>query len=414
MIDLRYGKHVIHSLREIPKGSVHEICTSPPYYGLRDYNLPPIVWGGDERCLHEWGTKQGRFCKCGAWLGHLGLEPTPQQYIANIVSVATELYRVLRDDGAFWLNLGDSFASGAGTCKTPGLKHKDMIGVPWQVAFALRDAGWYLRGAMPWIKRNPMPDSVQDRPATTIEYVFLFTKSPRYFYDAEAVKQPSTGKGGGASFGKQDSDTNGTKAQSRQYDRPDYQTRSFRSADLFFKSWQGLLNDEGGDPLAFVVNLKSYKGAHFAVWPEMLVDPMIRAGTSEKGCCGKCGSQLMRQTAAAESKPHPRPGRLARPDIDDRGGNQANGDIPLRRETITVGWERSCSCKTNDIAPCVVLDPFCGSGTTMKVAADLGRDGIGLDLSGDYLDLARERLKGHKIGSVLGAAEEARAQPSLF
>jgi DNA modification methylase len=166
-------------LRDLPDASVHTIVTSPPYFGLRDYGVP----------------------------GQIGLEPTPDAYVASLVEVFRECRRVLRDDGTVWLNLGDSYAtsrndndwlgSGAtarkGKFVPPGLKPKDLIGIPWRVAFALQADGWYLRSDIIWAKSNPMPESVTDRPTSAHEHIFLLSKRERYYYDAEAVKEVSSG-----------------------------------------------------------------------------------------------------------------------------------------------------------------------------------------------------------------------------
>jgi DNA modification methylase len=234
---------VLARLRSLAGGSVHCVVTSPPYWGLRDYDLPPSVWGGDLTCEHEWlltamATEVGRgnwaqgvngrgevqpggvaakrepirseaqtgFCqKCGAWLGCLGLEPTPQLFTEHVVEVFREVRRVLRKDGTCWVNMGDSYSSQPGQRKTTdkigpkqesnagantapsrcveGLKPKDLCGMPWRVAFALQADGWWLRQDIIWAKPNPMPESVTDRCTKAHEYLFLLTKSARYAGD---------------------------------------------------------------------------------------------------------------------------------------------------------------------------------------------------------------------------------------
>jgi DNA modification methylase len=173
-------------LRDLPAASVQCCVTSPPYWGLRDY--------GDER--------------------QIGQESTPEEYVARLVEVFREVRRVLRDDGVLWLNLGDSYTSGGRDSRAPdskdskggrenesrpptpsGLKPKDLVGIPWMVAFALRADGWYLRSEVIWSKPNPMPESVTDRPTKAHEQVFLLTKSSRYFYDAKAIAEPTKGVG---------------------------------------------------------------------------------------------------------------------------------------------------------------------------------------------------------------------------
>src|SRR6185369_9410822 len=234
--EVRQG-HVLDVLRAMPAESVHCVVTSPPYYGLRDYGLPPQVWGGDRTCQHRWTDSAHRFrttdepytensgvtgeghehapfgsitcgtCgTCGAWRGSLGLEPTPELFVQHLVEVFAEVHRVLRDDGTLWLNLGDSYSSGGRETRAPdaknaaramevrpaGLGSKNLLGIPWRVALALQAAQWTLRMDVIWSKPNAMPESVRDRPTRAHEYLFLFSKGERYFYDAEAIREPRT------------------------------------------------------------------------------------------------------------------------------------------------------------------------------------------------------------------------------
>lgn len=244
--------HVIDKLSElVARGvKVQTVVTSPPYWGLRSYGTPPQIWGGRKTCQHSWvsagtihrggppgqsgdtaGRDQsarastgdiscGETCvACHAWRGELGLEPTPGLYKEHMLEVFRLLWEVLRDDGTLWLNLGDTYASTGGhsdkTCNNRraqynignrpqesrdfrargrnGVKPKDLVGIPWLIAFALRDAGWYLRRDIIWAKNNPMPESSKDRPTTAHEYIFLLTKRPRYFFDHEGSKEETTG-----------------------------------------------------------------------------------------------------------------------------------------------------------------------------------------------------------------------------
>jgi DNA modification methylase len=264
-------------LRALPDGIARTCVTSPPYYGLRNYGSA----------------------------GQIGLEATTTEYVARLVDVFREVRRVLADDGTLWLNLGDSYAGSWGAqargaapsakstlegnghrgggpkiksissvqianhprlkktgslSRFPGCKAKDLAGIPWMVAFALRADGWYLRQDIIWSKPNTMPESVKDRCTEAHEYLFLLSKRKRYYYDAAAIDEPATGEGGGACFGKQGHDTNGTGAQHRQYERPDYETRNRRSV--------------------WTVTTKPYKGAHFATFPPDLIEPCIKAGSA--------------------------------------------------------------------------------------------------------------------------------------
>lgn len=330
-------------LKTMADKSVNCCVTSPPYWALRDY-----------------GVK-----------GQLGLEPSPEEYVAKLVEIFREVRRVLRDDGTLWLNLGDSYAGSycggnfgltgseetvtaskkakasyrRDRLKTPrsdrlieGIKPKDMVGIPWMVAFALRSDGWYLRADLPWLKRNGMPGSEKDRPPQTIDHIFLLSKSKRYYYDFEAVEKlasPDTharyvrgrskghkwadgGPGnqtiakGFAHMGKKPHNWGSSSKYHGQYpadkrlpgvnpksamaakgskQNPSFsesvkdvvQTRMRRSSDWFFESFQGLVGDEDGNPLAMIANTKGYKGAHFATFPPAMVEPCILAGCPEGG-----------------------------------------------------------------------------------------------------------------------------------
>lgn len=398
--------------------SVHCVVTSPPYWALRDYGEP----------------------------GQLGLEPTPEEYIEKMVQVFREVWRVLRDDGTLWLNLGDTYAAywgekygaarsfsgsrgnignappskpsmnfrkGKDCCPKRGksaigqprnkasfrrdkietisgnaqasgyLKPKDLCGIPWRVVIALQQDGWYWRSTIPWLKRNCMPESANDRPSTAIEYFFLLTKSPRYFYDGEAIRKPASPNtnarmAGGVS--ENHKNINGAPGQSphtlhqekknRKFDpgannksNPSFDaamkqttsTRARRNSDLFFETWQGLMVDENNEPLAMIVNSAAFKDAHFATFPEGVVIDPVKAGTSEKGCCAACG-------------------------------------MPYQRIVEVTGWEPGCKCGA-EVGLCVVYDPFGGSGTVKSVAGRLGRLGIVSDLKFDYCKMAKKRCK---------------------
>ena len=276
--------------------------TSPPYYGLRDYG-------------HD---------------GQIGLEETPEEYIAAMVEVFRCVRDVLADDGTVWLNIGDSYYNyrpGKGqalvkqsvanndqdlpqTCarrgnKLDGLKEKDLIGIPWMLAFALRADGWYLRQDIIWHKPNPMPESVQDRCTKAHEYIFLLSKSQKYYYDHEAIKEQSLTKSEGIRFG-------GNKYGDN--DDPKYATKSGNVSKEY---------EVANKRSVWSVPVKPYAGAHFAVFPQELIEPCILAGAPVGG---------------------------------------------------------------------IVLDPFMGSGTTAQVAQNLGRQYIGCELNTDYKPLQEKRV----------------------
>jgi DNA modification methylase len=251
----------------IPDSSVDCVVTSPPYWGLRNYGL----------------DEQG-----------LGLEPTPEAYCANMVEVFREVWRALKPTGTVWLNLGDSYSGGGGAHKPEhanpglsksaerngvptserdvisGLKPKDLVGIPWRVAFALQADGWYLRSDIIWSKPNPMPESVQDRPTSAHEYVFLLTKSPRYYYDADAIKEPASYAGAVINLGEKS-----------------FAKRQALGANVS-PSGNGLSDtyvvpDGRNKRSVWWITPQPYKEAHFATYPEKLVEPCILAGCPQDG-----------------------------------------------------------------------------------------------------------------------------------
>jgi DNA modification methylase len=300
------------TLKTLPDQSVHCCVTSPPYFGLRDYG-------------HD---------------GQIGLEQSPEDFIAQLVSVFREVKRVLRDDGTLWLNLGDSYYNyrpGKGqalvkqscasngqdlpqTCarrgnKLDGLKEKDLIGIPWMAAFALRADGWYLRQDIIWHKPNPMPESVGDRCTKAHEYIFLLSKSQSYFYDRMAIAEPAIyaeqHANKATSWGKKKADA-GVKANIEQYQQIGVENNK--------TCLEGGMKNKRS---VWSVNVKPYKEAHFATYPPELIKPCILAGCPEGG---------------------------------------------------------------------TVLDPFGGSGTTAQVAMENNRSAILCELNPEYVQLINHRL----------------------
>lgn len=377
---------VREKLKEIPDGVVQTCVTSPPYWGLRDYG-------------HE---------------GQLGLESMPEDYVANIVEVFREVRRVLRNDGTLWLNLGDSYnnrtkvrtsshqpalngftddnwakRAARGGCRMSiadgTLKEKDLVGIPWMVAFALRSDGWYLRSDIIWAKGNVMPESVTDRPTRSHEYIFLLTKSAKYFYDTEAVKEDAT------SAPHNLGNKHRTQPSEKGARDPALDPDRVWGAD-------GKRNRRS----VWHINPKPYRGAHFATFPEDLPEVCIRAGTSEKGACSKCGAPWKRVQATHQGEPDLSQRSTSHYDTKERygvgGGNTGFDKLAQRmREGThykrTVGWGPTCDCPQHDPVPCIVLDPFSGSGTTLAVAKYLRRDYLGCELNPEYHKLIEERLR---------------------
>lgn len=299
-------------LQTFPDQSVNCCITSPPYYGLRDYGT--ATWeGGDPDCEHVCGAQvqdnkapgaiqtgvrpgcDASICKkCGAARidAQIGLEKTPDEYVQNLVDVFREVRRVFRDDGTLWLNLGDSYATHASkgsaqfggditdgrndvftkkkpTAKSIGLKEKDLIGIPWMVAFALRADGWYLRQDIIWHKPNPMPESVTDRCTKSHEYIFLLSKSKNYYYDSEAIKENSIDP----------ESLNGRRWRDlRQCDKT-----GDKLLKQNFHKCKGVIYEKRNKRSVWTVTTKPYKGAHFATFPEKLIEPAILAGCPEGG-----------------------------------------------------------------------------------------------------------------------------------
>lgn len=339
--------------KALPDNSVHCIVTSPPYFGLRSY-LPD---GHDDKAAE------------------FGLEATPQAFVSKLVELFRELRRALRDDGVLWLNLGDSYYNyrpgvqarigpmtqlskphqeieGVGKRNNiiPGLKEKDLCGIPWRCAFALQDDGWYLRSAITWCKPSAMPESVLDRPTKATEQIFLLAKSQKYYYDNEAVRTPS-----GANL--------------RDY---------------------------------WIVNTTPYDGAHFATFPAALITPMILAGTSAAGACPACLAPYARRVERESKQAQAAWSGAGRENGCMVGGGHFGRTGQWSAETVTTGWSATCRCEAGPPVPCVVLDPFFGSGTTGFVCVELGRRYIGFELNADYCELARRRISRAQLPLLAG------------
>lgn len=410
-------------LRQLPDESVHCVVTSPPYWGLRDYGT--AKWeGGDAGCDHSAirrnhnGEKQetsagtsrdriiGRDCHCGATRidSQLGLEPDFNAYVAAMVEVFREVRRVLRKDGTLWLNLGDSYSGGGGFSPdapsnqngskqttqgsreykgrqpAAGLKPKDLCGIPWRVAFALQADGWYLRQDIIWSKPNPMPESVTDRCTKAHEYLFLLTKAPRYFYDAEAIAEDITGHARGSgnhSYRYDGMNGHETKQGLLKISNTVYPSRNKRSV------WE--------------VTTAPFSEAHFATFPPALIEPCIKAGTSERGCCSQCGAPWVRQiNKTTEFRGGSGAAGRTAEDANASGkwaGKQYGTNIKLGPcvSTETLGWSPSCQCAADTI-PCTVLDPFAGAGTTGLVADRLQRNAILIELNPAYAEMGKRRI----------------------
>jgi len=259
-------------LQTLADKSVHCCVTSPPYFGLRDYGCS----------------------------GQIGLEATPGEYVAALAQVFREVHRVLRDDGTLWLNLGDSYSNGGRKTRdtddklgaramdvrpNDGGKPKDLLGIPWRVAFALQDAGWYLRSDIIWSKPNPMPESVTDRPTKAHEYLFLLAKAEKYFYDHEAIKEQAVCGWNGSQFhtGKTADHQLGRSQKVRPSAKKGTFSGKTESMAATGQNAFRAVTETRNKRTVWEVATKPYKGAHFAVFPAALVTPCILAGCPEGG-----------------------------------------------------------------------------------------------------------------------------------
>lgn len=399
-------------LKTLPADSVHCCVSSPPYFALRDY-------GAD---------------------GQIGLEASPEAFVAEIVAVFREVRRVLRPDGTLWLNLGDSYAQaggrgeqgetsqrigranveaqekGASQKPPPGLKAKDLIGIPWRVAFALQADGWWLRQDIVWAKPNPMPESVTDRCTKSHEYLFLLTKSASYFYDADAISEPVTlstierlsqpNLENQAGSDRVPGKTNGTmKSVAKRSGNLERKPPSARGAPEGSKQnqcgsvpWEGTTRNKRS---VWTVATVPFKEAHFATFPPALIEPCVLAGTSEAGVCRACGApwrRLAEKTLVPTEKAAKTfvvDQRDADADPNDQGSNrQKDGHKPgWAYQVKTTGWAPGCGCPATDPVPATVLDPFGGAGTTGLVADRAGRDALLIELNPDYAEMAERRLR---------------------
>ena len=374
----------LSQLAELPDESVYCVVTSPPYWGLRAYKGDP---------------------------GMIGLELTFDKHLDNLVAVFREVRRVLRQDGTLWLNYGDAYASkpvgsfnGGGfkdssavrgtrdmtgveqsgqldKVSGSGLKPKDLMMMPARVAMALQADGWWLRSEIIWHKPAPMPESCRDRPSSAHEKLFLLTKSARYFYDCEAVRVAVTG--GAHSRGAAPIDKR-------------------HGADLLRKSGGPYSGAHEGSTAnlrnVWTIGTYSFSEAHFATFPPALVEPCIKAGTSAKGVCGKCGAPWVRETKTEHVKNRPSAGDDPRARSEDSqalgslGGDHGWKGNNLLKKTETTGWSPSCAHDAPTV-PATILDIFAGSGTVGLVADRLQRDAILIEISQEYVAMAQRRIE---------------------
>ncbi len=417
------------ALATLPDNSVHCVVTSPPYWGLRDYDVD----------------------------GQIGMETSMAEHLEVLVNLFREVRRVLRPDGTVWVNYGDCYAAmpngrsaadtkaagkddrtfrdkpfstvgpisksknidrgsgrwGGGNNPAHGyLKPKDLCMIPNRLAIALQDDGWWVRSEIIWHKPNPMPESVIDRPGTCHEKIFLLAKSPRYFYDAVAIREPAAESSidrwmqdienqEGSERANGGAKTNGNmKAVGGP--KKDKQRGHGRRHAGFNERWDQMSRDEQmahgrNKRNVWTIATKPFKDAHFATFPPELPEICIMAGTSERGCCPHCGTQWVRNIEKTF---------IAQEDVsEDKGKRGGQGQKPMEESgnwdgvprgstnVATLGWSKDCDCPDHQPVPCTVLDPFGGAGTTGLVAQRLQRNAILVELNPEYSALAVKRLR---------------------
>ncbi len=412
--------------------SVQCVVTSPPYWGLRKYSgEQDLIWGGDKACVHQWNiekisaetwnrdghvdfgdknpkrserpdrwqtvTHERGFCSlCGAWKGAYGLEPTPEMYVEHTIEILKEIKRVLRPDGVVFWNIGDSYATHASggkgyahnfrspdvairegidqpkpTAKSIGLKEKDLCLIPFRVAIAAQTDGWWIRSDIIWSKPNPMPESVTDRPTNSHEHILMLTKSAKYYWGQEAVRE---------------------ERQGNTHSRGKKRTPPIESAGIGHEDWCKYMTK---DEELVSRNIRSvwefptqpYPEAHFAVFPEKLPEICIKAATPEVGCCSKCGAPWER---VIERTGHTNKREPAHVPDNTPTKTDSTGWGPVAMGTNN--WQPTCKCNADKV-PSIVLDPFNGAGTVLKVAKKLNRRATGFDTSEEYCQLTVERLR---------------------
>ncbi len=447
----------IDGLKHVAPKSVHTCVSSPPYYALRDYKLEPTAWPAISYKLFGFTVKVKAMSCC------LGLEPSPEAFVGHLVYIYRLVRETLRDDGTVWLNIGDSYAANQKTrndeqacrksklnggyksqiaCKCqpkkvfPRIKPKDMLGIPWMLAFALREDGWYLRQDIIWHKLNCMPESCNDRCTKNHEYIFLLSKSKKYYFDQLAIATPIAASTAGdhrlknesysenrpeSSFPGERADRgNGMLKPMMRSSRPEVDTRGGNQGNGYIPAISQAMNfkrdhHKNHEPIpgqnavqhrpdredtvptglanrrsVWSFSTQGFKEAHFATFPQLLPELCIKAGTSEFGCCAECGSPY-RRVIDKEYKIHEKyfgDYQTVR-HSHGKAGNSYKENIGIDH----FGWAKTCRCRTTQISPCVVMDVFSGAGTVAMVALRLGRDFIAMEQSKKYVKMSEKRLR---------------------
>ncbi len=430
-----YKNHVLDILVDMKSESINCIMTSPPYWGLRDYGIEPVIWD-DKNCAHEWGSIQGQittqwakdvgckgdalndakirkekrisqdpcqgqFCaKCGAWKGSLGLEPTFELYIKHLCDIFDELKRVLRKDGTCWVNLGDTYGSGKGYDNLYDKNKQDMRGkppvkgfekslllIPERFAIEMINRGWILRNKIVWYKRNCMPSSANDRFTVDWEPIYFFVKSKKYWFEQQFDKYTAPlDRWGGDEIKKYE-------GKMKYVDNPEAmgspRARAMRpQANSLYRERNLRPVEQGRNKRClWDIPTQPCPDAHFAVFPNDLCVTPIKAGCPEF-ICKKCGvprEKILKDVGEKTWKDTREKGSKSTFDVDTRG--LAFGRLPQ----IEFQGYTDCGCNAG-FEPGVTLDPFMGVGTVLKVSQRLNRQAIGIDIKEDYVKMAIEKF----------------------
>jgi len=448
MSELPINQVVTGDCREVmaewPSDCIDFVMFSPPFWGLRDYGEEAeSVWGGDESYGHEWGDKiphpqsksgkhtsdielgakdaqhqvreegdMGSFCqKCGAWRGQLGLEPDYRMYVQHLVEVGREIKRILKPSGSWYLNLGDTYSgSGGSVGHTPETKNlgrktfeygafptatitrdidipaKCKMLMPYRVALALVNDGWICRNDIIWLKPNPMPSSVKDRLNTTTERIFHFVKEKQYYYDLDAIREPF------AESTKRDFEGGyGWNKGRKGHQLIEKGTHGAGGISDPNKTRRELHNPRGKNPGDVIEQTtQPFPEAHFAVYPPDLCEKPIKSSCPPKVCpeCGKPHEREVERSKVERERPNSETDRHKAGGGIDAVPNDYAG-VSVKRK----GWKKTCNCPTDKTKPGIVLDPMCGAGSTLVKAKQLGRRYIGIEISEEYANITRERLR---------------------
>lgn len=441
-------QHVLDGLRQLPDESVDVVITSPPYWNLRDYGkLTEIIWDGTPNCKHifnkkiikkrsggEKSSKTGhhqkgighfvsssQFCsKCNAWKGQLGLEPDFHLYINHLLDIFDEIKRVLKTTGTCWINSGDTYggsgnASGhkkntknagrttisyratKGNQKLTKKYEKCLLAIPERFILGMIERGWILRNKIIWYKPNHMPSSVKDRFANSWEYLLLFSKSKKYFFDLDAVREAY--KGGITPkehlTGHRDWDNDPLNIRGKGgHSVMKFSPKGKNPDDVIednTNTWEKGLKDYWN------IATKPFKEAHFAVFPEKLIERPIMAGCP-RYVCKKCGTpKLHIKVGGNQNAFNIRVRDVQRRKFKHSDRKASKGEVSSYQEDNYISKPRNkiifgCNCNAG-FKQGIVLDPFMGSGTTAVVARRLGRNFIGFELNPEYVKIAEKRLR---------------------